>query len=430
MTQEPVVLNDNGAWCWFQGERALVDPVAGRLLVGSVAAPEGGGGEARAGNVEVATLDLHSGASAVHVLHQRLEADDHDSPALLVRPDGRYLAMYTRHNADALSRWRVSTRPHDPTEWTPERTFDWASVDRDVRVTYSNLCWDERRHVLFNFTRASGMDQAVLVSDDLGDTWRYGGRLFERPQVGYSNGYARYAAGEASIDLLVTDHHPRDYPNDVYAGQVRRGRLRTSLGRAVGPPVLSPGGVVQDRLTTIFRSGTELDGETLSHGWAVDVRRRGREVAAVVSCRAGDLDGPLSRWARLQVDDHRLLYARRRRGSWSLHPLARAGPGLLPHEQDYTGLAALDPHDLDRVYVSTPVDPRTGRDLAHHEIFEGRTADRGRSWTWSPVTWDSGVDNLRPVVAAGDPGVHALVWFRGSMTWSQHYDCEVVALVR
>lgn len=76
------------------------------------------------------------------------------------------------------------------------------------------------------------------------------------------------------------------------------------------------------------------------------------------------------------------------------------------------------------------MDPATGKPTAHHEIYEGRTRDRGATWAWVPVTAGSTVDNLRPVVVPGDPGVHAVVWFRGSMTWSQHYDCEVVGIVR
>ena len=31
-----IVFNNNGAWSWFQDERAIVDSVAGTLLVGSV----------------------------------------------------------------------------------------------------------------------------------------------------------------------------------------------------------------------------------------------------------------------------------------------------------------------------------------------------------------------------------------------------------
>lgn len=36
----PQVINPDGAWCWFQDERALVDPEAGLLVVGSIASGE------------------------------------------------------------------------------------------------------------------------------------------------------------------------------------------------------------------------------------------------------------------------------------------------------------------------------------------------------------------------------------------------------
>ena len=39
--QTPLLLNNNGAWCWFQDERALVDPANNTLLLGSVASPDG-----------------------------------------------------------------------------------------------------------------------------------------------------------------------------------------------------------------------------------------------------------------------------------------------------------------------------------------------------------------------------------------------------
>jgi hypothetical protein len=130
----------------------------------------------------------------------------------------------------------------------------------------------------------------------------------------------------------------------------------------------------------------------------------------------------------LDVDDHRLLYARFDGTRWRLNRLADAGPALLPHEQDYTGLGAVDPYDLNRVYVSAPVDPRTGRATSHYEIYQGRTRDGGATWEWEAVTADSPVDNLRPMVAPGDAAVHALCWLRGTMRSSQAYEPEVVVL--
>jgi hypothetical protein len=102
---------------------------------------------------------------------------------------------------------------------------------------------------------------------------------------------------------------------------------------------------------------------------------------------------------------------------------------MLLHEQDYTGLGAVDPNNLDQVYISTPVHPGTGEATDHYEIYRGQTADGGASWSWSAVTEDSHSDNLRPLVVPGDPSVHAVLWFRGSMASSQAYTAEVVGQV-
>ncbi|MEU6857301.1 BNR-4 repeat-containing protein [Glycomyces sp. NPDC046736] len=419
---EPLVVNDNGAWCWFQDERALVDPVAGTLVVGSIAAAEGPGGQARSGNVEVAVVDLASGASEVVVLHERLEVDDHDVPALWHRADGRWLAVYTKHKTDDLTRWRVS-EPNDPTRWGPERTFDWSALTGGRGVTYANLREMDGR--LYCFARAVNDDQCALVSDDDGDTWAYAGKLFTRPKVGYVNGYTRYA-GRGRIDLVTTDHHPRDFDNSIYHGYLEHGALHRSDGTVVDAEALRGEAPSQVELTTVLAAGSHWGGVRMSHCWTTDIRRgEDGTVAAVLTARAGETEA----FERGKAHpDLRFFYARLSPGGqWRVGELAQAGPGLMPHEEDYTGLASIDPYDLDSVYMSTRVDPRGG-DLAHHEIFHGRTEDGGETWAWTPITEDSEVDNLRPIVAPGDPSRVPLLWFRGDMTASQHYRSEVVLL--
>ena len=429
MPAGPIRINDNGAWCWFQDERALVDTKANTLLVGSVAAPQGPGGEHRGGNIEIAVLDLATGQSTVHVLHRRLESDDHNAPALLIRPDGRYLAMYAKHKTDNFSRWRISTRPHDASEWGPERQFDWTELAAGRGATYSNLHRLDTESRVYNFVRAVNDDPTLMVSEDDGSTWRFGGKLFTRPKVGYVNGYTRYFGNGADrIDLVTTDHHPRDFNNSIYHGYIQDDALHDSQGRVVSKPLIGSAGVDQAALTTVFKPGTVLGGDVLTHAWTVDLRGRDTQLAAIISCRANDVNGVLQREQMLDVDDHRLLYARFDGTRWSVNPLAAAGPALLPHEQDYTGLGAVDPYDLDQVYVSTPVDPRTGDATSHYEIYRGRTTDGGATWEWEAVTSGSQVDNLRPMVAPGNAAVHAVSWFRGTMRSSQAYETEVVVL--
>jgi hypothetical protein len=422
------VINDNGAWCWFQDERALVDPATQTLVVGSIAVAEGPGGEGRAGNVELTVVDLGSHSAQVVVLHEGFEADDHDVPALWHRADGRWLAVYTKHKTDDLLRWRIS-EPADPTRWGPERVFDWAPYTGGRGVTYANVHALDGR--LYCFSRAVNDDPCALVSDDDGETWAYAGKIFTRPKVGYVNGYTRYSATDGRIDLITTDHHPRDYDNSIYHGYFADGVLHRSDGSAVNRSLFDPAADApsQVELTTVLAAGEELDGVVLTHAWTSDVRRAADgTIAATLTARADDRPGPDEEFARLRpVADHRFVYARKEPGrDWARHPLGKAGPGLLPHEQDYTGLATIDPYDVDSVFVSTPFDPRSGDRTPHHEIYAGRTADGGATWAWTPVTENSDADNLRPIVAPGDPDRVALLWFRGEMTASQHYRCEVV----
>jgi hypothetical protein len=119
-TNRIVTFNDDGAWSWFQDERAIVD--RGRLIIGSVAA--GTDDDSRKGDIEVMTYDIGAGSKKLSQLHDRLlDArgiyDDHNSPALLVRPDGRLLAVYSMHGPENRFYYRISTRPHDPTRWQP-----------------------------------------------------------------------------------------------------------------------------------------------------------------------------------------------------------------------------------------------------------------------------------------------------------------------
>src|SRR5262249_55650013 len=94
---------------------------------------------------------------------------------------------------------------------------------------------------------------------------------------------------------------------------------------------------------------------------------------------------------------------------------------LYPGEEDYTGLAALDRNNPNVVYISTNANPVTGKPLVstsdnrrHHELFRGTTSDSGKSWRWEPITANSDVDNLRPIVPAWQDPRTALVWMRGT----------------
>lgn len=413
-----ITLQDNGGWCWFQGDRVVVDRARGRILASTVANARGAGGSTRHGSVELACYDIATRAVTRITLHDRLEADDHNSAALLVLSDGRYLAMYSKHHTDTLSRYRLTSSPGGA-DWGREAVHD--NVER---TTYSNLlaltAENDGRGRLYNFTRTVGYDPNFLVSDDGGTTWRYGGRLLDGP----GRPYVRYASdGGRAIHLIATEQHPRDFPNCIYHGYVRDGRLHRSDGVVVDPDVGDAAGVSPDALTPVFRS----DG--VARAWTIDIQldNDGRPyIAFSVRARPNPPADP-SGWER------RYYYGRFDGTAWAVSPMAYAGDGLYPAETDYTGLVALHPHDPSTAYISADVHPATGEPLVsrsdrrrHYEIFRGVTADGGRSWAWDPITADSTSDNIRPVVPRWEGGATALFWLRGTYTSYKDYDLQVV----
>ena len=130
-------------------------------------------------------------------------------------------------------------------------------------------------------------------------------------------------------------------------------------------------------------------------------------------------------------------YARWDAGRWIEHEIAHAGTRLYPGEDDYTGLAALDPQDITSVYISTDADPQTGTPLIstadgqrHHEMFHGKTRDGGKTWRWTALTRNSLTDNLRPIVPIWDDPRVAVVWMRGKYHHNRGpWSTEVVAMI-
>jgi hypothetical protein len=406
-------LNDNGAWSWFMDERAIVHE--GKLIVGSVRAV----GDFRNnqdpdwGNVEITVYDLASGEIQRAVLHRHFEQDDHDGPALLPLPDGRYLAVYTKHGVERRVYSRLS-EPRDPLAWSPATEFETPGVDARTfsgdNVTYSNLFRLPSGRIL-NFFRGPDHDPNYMYSDDSGRTWRYGGRLL-KGRDGYSP-YLKYAFdGQSTIHFVVTDDHPRNYDNSIYHGFIRDGSIHLSDGtkRAKLSESTNVELAAWD-MTKLFQ------GDADNVGWVIDLELDAEQKPYVVFSVQKDGRGlPRGQGGM----DHRFHYGRWDGKSWRVHEIAYAGTRLYPGEDDYTGLAALDPNDPNVVYISTDADPVTGAPLVsradgqrHRELYRGVTRDAGATWKWEPITAHSTADNLRPLVPKWKDPRTALVWMRG-----------------
>ncbi len=418
----PLVLSSDGGWCWFQSPRALF--LDHWLVVGSVAS--GVDGAANTGDIDAIVHDVESGQTSIVELHDRLELDDHASPAFVVRPDGRLLTVYGKHGSENHFYTRLSSGG-SPLKWESEQMFTPTSA---TRLTYSNLyLLSAEQNRIYDFYR--GLDDSYkpsyAYSDDLGATWHSGNIVINVPSQQRHRPYVNYVSnGVDTLHLVYTEAHPRDFDNSLYHIYYRDGSLYRSDGTVID--TLSHGLASPDQGTRIFQ------GSAQNVAWVANVVLDADErPVTVYSVQVGSQGLPTGQGG----DDIRYRYARWDGATWQDHQLAFAGSRLYSGEDDYSGLVLIDSENPSVVFLSTNSDPVTGDPLVsaadgrrHYEIFRGLTQDGGASFTFTEVTRDSSTDNLRPILPRPGPdGQRALLWLRGSYRSYTDYEQEVVAVL-
>lgn len=411
---EVFVLNDDGGWCWFQNERALA--LGEVVVLGSVAA--GRHDPARRGDIELTYWWPESGELQRVELHDGLELDDHNAPALLQLDDERLLAVYAKHGNDHMVRWRRTKSDDELLEWEPEQTVE-VDPEGKLGVTYSNLHRGSSPGEVYDLFRGKDWDPNLLVSGDSGTTWTWAGRVLGgpgRPYLVYSS------AGDGAVHFVATEQHPRDFDNSLYHGVLRDGSVYDSGGELHG--VVGEDPPAPDALTRVFQGGAD------AVAWPCDLELDddGRPVV-VFSVQVDGANRPRKGGGQ----DHRFYHGSFDGERWRVSELGYAGTRLYAGEDDYTGLAALDPANPWVVYVSTDAHPASGvalvssaDGLRHRELFRAESEDGGESWHYRELTSNSTQDQLRPVVPSGAPRV--LLWLRGELKTYTDYELEVVGL--
>jgi hypothetical protein len=481
--------DNDGYWSWYMDERSVVDVANGKLLIGSVSGslvryPTG----RPTGSVDVVTFDLAT-ANRTRSQLSDIDEDDHNAPGIFILPDGRYIAMYSNHGnasmGDYLSRYRISA--NQGATWSPEQSFNWQTVtgwntapNANNRVSYHNLYYlagdNDGAGRLYNFSRGTHQSANALTFNPTSNVWTWGGQLTESATGGYSTGYVKYASNnQDKIYFISTETHPRNYNNNIYAGYISDGTSYDMNGNVVDANLFNNddtggAGSVPDitSFTRIFQADPAgpTDAPVHSRAWTVDLNLGpDGNPYGLFTTRWKD-DDPLGNGGgpygeNFEKDNngfyhHTLWYAKYDGADWHVRPVARLGQMMYLAEEDYTGLGAIDPRDPNTIYVSTPLDPRIhGGDPpltpggpsatpsptdyswnptyqvqdGPHEIYKGVTADHGQTWTWTPVTQNSAVDNFRPIIPTWDANNTAVVWFRGTYTTAHNADTAVVGII-
>jgi hypothetical protein len=419
-----IQFNDNGFWCWFQDERAVVDIATSKMIIASAAY-----GGVRNGADDVVFFDFQSGTSKRYVLNQwSTNADDHNSAGLIIRPDGKYLAMYDQHYDNYVTRYRI----FDGTTWAPEQTYDWRTKPGgiDYTLAYNNIYYLSAEGRMYDFQRANHRTPNFLISSNMGDTWLWGGQLTTNNSNTYNKGYYKYwGNGIDRIDFVFTEQHPRDTTTSIYHGYIKGGKAYTSDGTLADSDIFDTLFIPTFKnFTKVFAEGTIMGNITMRRCWQTDVMRYDDgTIATIITTRSND--NTQGNDAAINPD-HNFIYCRYDGTKWSASYLGKAGKKMYSSETDYTGLAALCPNDPTMLFISTPYDPRdTSVSLGMREIWKGVTANNGASWTWSPITQNSIRDNFRPIVPLWDNNNLALLWCRGTYSAAQSFDASVVGIL-
>ena len=398
------VLLDSGAWCWFEDERVVVDAHGTRLYASAVA------DRPTAGEVVLAEVSLATGARRVVGLGVA-ELDDHNGAAIWESANTEVLTAWSRHAGDNVI--RTHRRRTDGSWLRLPPVYDRSGV------TYNNLysiLAGPGTPLLYDFYRGSRFDPQAMASVDGGRTWSALGSVLRDPADATNlRPYVRYTSRGDRIDLIATETHPSSGRTSIYHGFIRDGVLHTSAGRALGPV---GSGVPVNALTLVGTPGLA------QAAWTVDIGYdpiNGRPVAAYSTT--------------VSANDHRYHMAYWTGTAWVSREVAFAGRALYQGEPHYTGLLALDQRDAGHVVMSTDADPVTGTPLVsgtdnrrHWELFDGHRQPDG-TFAWTPLTANSTVDNIRPVMTSSSSGATALAWMRGRYTTFTDYRLEIVGVV-
>ncbi|MFP4367609.1 MAG: BNR-4 repeat-containing protein [Bacteroidales bacterium] len=386
------VFSEDGAWCWFSDPRAVYyEGNHKRTYAGFVTS---------GGDITVAFYDHLTEEISEVVIYPELQKDDHVNPSLLILPDGRIMAFFTRHNGGFYYTRTIS--PEDISKWE-----EVSYIDMGPGLCYTNpaLLSSENNRIYVYLRGGYDWKPTFIYSDDLGKTWsdpetfvaHAGATDNDRP-------YAKIVSdGKSKVWFAITDGHPRNEPlNSIYVFYYENGHFHQVDGTRIGNIGDIP---IDQGIINKAYDGTE----TMVRSWIWDLAIDHNGYPRIVYTRL------------LEETRHQYYYAFWDGSSWEHSFISLAGQDFPREERTkeqrnrephYSGGVVLDPQKAGVVYYSRPVNDR-------YEIFKGVLRDN--KWAETPVTTNSELDNVRPFVVKNSPlnSSPRLFWMTNRMY--QHY---------
>ena len=381
--QTPQILTNDGAWCWFSDPRAIyTNKKNGQIITGWVT---------KSGDIVSASLDLKTGKTIQKKLYSKLEIDDHDNPAFLELANHEILTQYTWHGGGKNGMGviqHITSNPFDINSFTDSTIFRPQTpelLQKFVRETYTYanpFRLESENNKIYSFGRWIGFKPNFITSTDNGKTWSDPVVVITSEKLDTNNRpYVKYYSdGKSKIHLVFTDGHPNSEPlNSVYYCYYEKGAFWRADGSKIANVDQLP---FQPSDATVVYEATPATGKA----WIFDIviDSKGRPVIA---------------YTRYPTNlQHQYYYAVYDGKKWNDHLLIDSGKwfpqtaeGATEREQNYSGGVTIDPLNPSIVYFSHEIN-----DV--FELSKGETNDLGKTWKITPVTRNSKLDNVRPVI--------------------------------
>ncbi|WP_419212160.1 Ig-like domain-containing protein [Maribacter sp. X9] len=423
-----------GAWNWSMDERAVFHN--GYLFVGYALS------DGRVGITRYNPITNEKSESIISTTNSQ-QRDDHVAPSITILSDGRLLAMHTRHLGHEFF-YRISnnTTPRNNGDWGPEIKWDLNTTN-----LFSNTyALSNENNSVYNFYRGINDNPTVSISRDDAATWEDPIQLIRTTGDGLQRPYPKFATdGLSRIDFTYTDGHPRITSNSIYHLYYENGSFYRSNGSFFKSfqnlPIQHDNGergtVVYQFSTSPWQNGQNANDyipNAPAWTWDMAYQADGKPVTVFQASLDSSTEPNNFRATRIFY-----YYARWTGTTWQKRMIAKAGRSLYDKEMDYSGGIAIDPDNPNVVYISTnaqdPFDLRwEGTDIAlntneRYEIWKGITNDNGLTFSWEPITQNSSVDNLRPIVPKNHGQDQHAIWFRGRYSsYEGDWNTDIVGL--
>ena len=404
---ESNVVTEEGAWCWFADPRALHYENA----TGTINATYIGYIDVH-GNVKATQYDWLTGVKSDVLLRSHFQPDDHNNPTFIVLPDERVMIFYTRHTDEPCIWYRVSEKKGDITVLGEEKRLATANnttypspfiLSDDPNHIY--LCW---RGINWHPTIAR-----LTMPDANGDcTFDFGPK-----QIVQSTGarpYAKYQSnGKDKIYVSYTTGHPdNEMPDWLYFNVIDINSGNGPILRDLNGNQLSviANGVFNVNKTDSYANSypaTIVDRTSGVRNWVWQIALDSEERPVV---------------AYPHIDNaktsHIYYYARWNGSAWSTTQVAQGGHAFHQNwnttERCYSGGMAIDPDNVNDLYLSIPTSGGSFNTDGTYEIWKYTISDAGAVTSSEQITANSPKNNARPFVIPGSKNsVMRLAWMQG-----------------